>query len=54
MGRKGVSKRKKTKDKEKAAPETAGGTISGLRKAQNTPDRVVEKSKAWSKDSKKR
>jgi hypothetical protein len=54
MGRKGVSKRKKTKVKEKAVPEMAGSPIVNLRKAEKSPERVVEKNKAWSKDSKKR
>jgi hypothetical protein len=52
MGRKGVSKRKKAK--EKTAPVSR--SISGLngRKAEKQPEPVAEKGKAWPKDSKKR
>lgn len=52
MGRKGVSKRKKAK--EKAVPVTE--SVSGLlgRKADNQPEQVTEKAKAWPKGSKKR
>ena len=47
MGRKGVSKRKKAK--EKAAPVPA----SNGRKAEHQPDQVAEKGKVWPKDNRK-
>ena len=52
MGRKGVSKRKKAK--EKAAP--VAGSIAALseRKAENQPEQVAEKGKASQKGKKKR
>lgn len=51
MGRKGVSKRKKAK--EKAPP--VSGSISALwgRKTENQPERVIDKGKASPKDNKK-
>lgn len=51
MGRKGVSKRKRAK--EKAAP-VSGNTAASGRKAENQPDLVTEKDKASPKDNKKR
>jgi len=51
MGRKGVSKRKRAK--EKAAPVSGNTAASGGRKAENQPDLVTEKDKASSKDIKK-
>lgn len=51
MGRKGVSKRKRTK--EKAAP-VHGHSVASGRKADNQPDLVTDKDKASSKDTKKR
>lgn len=52
MGRKGVSKRKKPKEKGKSVT-TINSAVDG-RKADNQPEQVTEKSKAWSKDNNKR
>ncbi len=51
MGRKGVSKRKKAK--EKAAPVSGSISASNGRKAENQPEQATEKSRPWSKDNKK-
>jgi hypothetical protein len=51
MGRKGVSKRKKAK--EKAASVSGSNSAASGRKADNQPEQVTEKAKAWPKDNKK-
>ena len=51
MGRKGVSKRKKAKEK---APVAAINSASNGRKADNQPEQVADKGKAWSKNTKKK
>jgi hypothetical protein len=48
MGRKGVSKRKKAK--ERAVPVSGNNSASGGRKAENQPEQVIRKSKPSSKD----
>lgn len=51
MGRKGVSKRKKAKEK---TPQAAGSISTVLgRKTDNQPERVIEKGKFPSKENKK-
>jgi hypothetical protein len=50
MGRKGVSKRKKAKEK---SPVAAGNSASNERKPDNQAEQVTEKKKTWSKDNKK-
>jgi hypothetical protein len=53
MGRKGVSKRKKAK--QKSAPVLPGSNPSlNGRKLESQPEQVTEKSKASSKDNKKK
>jgi len=52
MGRKGVSKRKRAK--EKAAPVSGNTAAASGHKSENQPDLVIEKDKASSKDNKKR
>lgn len=51
MGRKGVSKRKKAK--EKAAPVSGSNSATSGHKAENQPEQVIEKGKASPKDYKK-
>ena len=54
MGRKGVSKRKKAKVKEKVAPVSGGISTLFDRKAETRPEQGTEKVKAAQKGSKKR
>ena len=51
MGRKGVSKRKKAKEKD--APVYVGNFLPSGRKGEIQPDQVIEKGKASSKGKKK-
>jgi hypothetical protein len=54
MGRKGVSKPKRAKEKKKAAQVSGSHSVSGGRNVENQPEQVTEKSMAWTKDNKKR
>jgi hypothetical protein len=51
MGRKGVSKRKKAKEKD--APVSGGNFVPIGRKGEIQPEQVIEKGKASSKVKKK-
>jgi hypothetical protein len=51
MGRKGVSKRKKAK--EKVAPVSGGDSTSSERKIENQPERLNDKFKTSPKNKKK-